>query len=336
MPPLTAMARDSSRMQINLLIGVCAGLVSAMLFASASTGTILGLFVLFFLSPMPVAIAGLGWGWRAAVAAMFAAAVAIAVIGLARSAIFHVLAIGAPTAVMCYLALLNREATADAGPTHTEWYPVGRIVAVAALIAGGLAAAGLLSTASDVDGLREQLRATAERALARPPGMPTPAGTPPAISPEQLSGLVNILVAMFTPALSNMWLAIAMLNMWLAAHVVRKSDRLPRPWPDLSELRMPRAMPIALAVAVAATFLPGFAGFIGAGFTSAIILAYMLVGLAIIHNVSRGHSARSTILAGTYVILFVFYVISGPALAMIGLAEPISPLRRKPAPPGTT
>ena len=334
-------------MKINLLIGLGAGLVSAMLFASASTGTVLGLFVLFFLSPMPVAIAGLGWGWRAAAAAAFAAPIAIAAVGTSRGAIFHVLAIGAPTAILSYLALLNREvATAD-GAVATQWYPTGRIVAVATLIAGILAAIGLLTTASDVDGLREQMRATAERVFVLSsslPEPPAPAGTPagkqtapkPAFTPEQLNGLANVLVGMFTATLANMWMCIAMLNMWLAAIVVRKSDRLSRPWTDLSELRLPPSMAIALAAAVGLTFLPGFAGLIGSGFAAAIIVAYLLVGLAIIHNVTRGHAARPLILAGIYALLFVFFVLTGPALAMVGLAEPFSPLRRNPPPPGTT
>jgi Predicted membrane protein (DUF2232) len=341
------MARDSSTMQINLLIGLGAGLVSAMLFASASTGTVLGLFVLFFLSPMPVAIAGLGWGWRAAAASAFAAAVAIAAVGTPRGAIFHLLAIGAPTAILSYLALLNREVATPDGAVTTEWYPTGRIVAVAALIAGTLAAIGLLATASDVDNLRDQLRATAERVVALSPTLPVPpapAGTPSAppaagsstVTPEQLTGLANLLASMFTATLANMWMCIAMLNMWLAAVVVRKSDRLSRPWTDLSELRLPSAMPIALAVAIGLTFLPGFAGLIGSGFAAAIIVAYLLVGLAIIHNVTRGHQARPIILAGVYALLLVFFVLTGPALAMVGLAEPFSPLRRKSAPPGTT
>ena len=334
-------------MQINLLIGLGAGLVSAMLFASASTGTVLGLFVLFFLSPMPVAISGLGWGWRAAAAAAFAAPIAIATLGTPRGAIFHVLAIGAPTAILSYLALLNREVVTSDGAVASEWYPTGRIVAVAALIAGTLAAIGLLSTASDVDGLREQMRATAERVFVLSSSLPvpqapagTPAGTPPttppSFTPEQLTGLANLLVNMFTATLANMWMCIAMLNMWLAALVVRKSDRLNRPWTDLSQLRLPPAMAIALAAAVGLTFLPGLAGLIGSGFAAAIIVAYLLAGLAIIHNVTRGHAARPMILSGIYVMLLLFFVLTGPALAMVGLAEPFSPLRRKPPPPGTT
>ena len=50
-------------MPFSLLIGLGAGLVSALLFASASTGTLLGLLVLVFLTPLPVAITGLAIVW---------------------------------------------------------------------------------------------------------------------------------------------------------------------------------------------------------------------------------------------------------------------------------
>ncbi|MEQ1613144.1 MAG: DUF2232 domain-containing protein [Hyphomicrobiaceae bacterium] len=321
-------------MQINLIIGLGAGLVSAMLFASASTGTVLGLFVLFFLSPMPIAIAGLGWGWKAAGVAAVAGATAIGIVSAPKGAMFHMLALGAPTAVLSYLALLNREVETEAGTIATQWYPLGRIVAIAALIAGGLATLALLSTATDMDNLRAQLRRTIELMSSRPAGMPMPTGAPASFTPEQVTGLTNIVIGLFTASLASMWLFIAMLNMWLAGRVVRKSDRLVRPWPDLSQLHLPQAMPIALAVALAGTFLPDFAGLIAAGFASSILMAYVFVGLAILHNLTRGHAQRSIILSGTYAVLMVFGMIAGPALALLALAEPFSPLRRKPPPQG--
>jgi hypothetical protein len=324
-------------MQTNLIIGLGAGLLSALLFASASTGTVLGLFVLFFLSPMPVAIAGLGWGWRSAAAAAAGAAIAIGLFAAPRGGMFHLLAIGAPTALLSYLALLNREALTVTGSTSTEWYPLGRIVAIAALIAGGLAAIGLFVTASDVDGLRELLRGTLQRMLSRPAGAPVPAGAPEVITPEQITSLADVLIGLFTASLATTWFAVAMLNMWLAGHVVRKSERLVRPWPDLSELRLPTGLPIALALALAGSFVGGFAGLIASGFASAIMMAYVAVGLAILHNLTRGHPLRSMILAGIYASLLLFAVISAPVVALVGLAEPFSPLRRKPpqGPPST-
>ena len=320
-------------MQANLLIGLGAGLVSAMLFASASTGTVLGLFVLFFLSPMPVAIAGLGWGWKAASVAAIAGAGAIGVISAPKGAMFHLLALGAPTAILSYLALLNREVRSETGAVATEWYPLSRIVAIAAFIAGGLATLALLTTASDMDSLREQLRRTIELMSARPVGGSLPAGAPAGFTPEQVTGLTNIVIGLFTASLASMWLMIAMLNMWLAGRVIKKSDRLVRPWPDLSELHLPQSLPIALALALAGTFLPDFPGLIASGFASGILVAYVFVGLAILHNLTRGHAQRSLILSGTYALLLVFGMVAAPALALLALAEPFSPLRRKP-PPG--
>lgn len=315
-------------MQTNLLIGIGAGLLSALLFASASTGTLLGLFVLFFLSPMPIAIAGLGWGWRAAAIAAVAGAGAIGAITTPRGALLHVLAIGVPTAILSYLALLNRDVRNADGAVATEWYPLGRIVAIAALIAGGLATIALLSTATDMQDLREQLRATVERMTTRPANMPAPAGMPDSATPEQVGRLTDLVIGVFTASLASMWLGIAMLNLWLAARVVRKSDRLVRPWPDLSQLQLPRALPIALALALAGGFLAGFPGLVASGFASALFMAYMFVGLAIVHHLTRGHAQRPMILAGAYALLIVFGMVAAPALALIGLAEPFSPLRR--------
>jgi hypothetical protein len=321
-------------MQANLLIGICAGLVSAVLFASASTGTMLGLFVLFFLSPPPIAIAGLGWGWRAAAVAAVAGAALIAVITSPRGALFHALALGAPTAILSYYCLLHRDVQALTGATHTEWYPIGRVVTLAAFLAGGLAAIGLLTTAPDMDGLNALLRGMLEKMLKPPQSASMPMGAPPALTPEQITGLTSLLSGLFTASLATMWFAIAMLNMWLAAHVVARSARLVRPWPDLSELRLPPSLPIALGAALAGTYLSGFPGLIAAGFASAILLAYVCVGLAIIHSLTRGQALRPMYLTATYAILFLFYLFVGPLLALLGLIEPFTPLRRKPPPQG--
>lgn len=321
-------------MQTNLLIGLGAGVVSAMLFASASTGTALGLFVLLFLSPLPVSVAGLGWGWRAAAIAAVAGAVTVAVVGNARGGLFHLLALGAPTAVLSYLALLNRHVASSAGTAATEWYPTGRIIAVASLIAGGLAALALLTTATDIEALRIELRSTFDKVFVR--NMPLPTGQTAPLSEEQLNGIASFLIATFAPALATMWMAIAMLNLWLAGLVVAKSDRLVRPWPDLCDIRMPPAMPLGFALAIAASFLPGVAGLIAGGFASAMLMAYMLVGLAIIHHITRGYNLRPMLLSGIYAALFLFYLFVGPVIALIGLSEPFSPLRRPPPQPPST
>jgi hypothetical protein len=322
-------------MQTNLLVGLGAGLVSAVLFASASTGTILGLFVLFFLSPLPVAIAGLGWGWRAAAIAAVAGALVIGIIGNTRGVVFHAAAIGLPTVILSHYCLLNREVRPDTGAAVVEWYPLGRILALAGLIAGALAALGLVTTAPDMAALKTLLSTALERMITLPAEVKRPAGMPDKLTPEQLASLTGLMTGIFTVSLATMWLAVATFNLWLAAHVVARSGRLVRPWPDLSQVRLPGWVPIALAATLAGTYAADFPGLIAAGFAGALLFAYVIVGLAIVHNLTRGSSVRPMILSVVYAALVLLGMIAAPLLALLALAEPLSPLRRPP-PSGNT
>lgn len=316
-------------MPFALLIGLGAGVVSALLLASASAGTLLSVLVLFFLTPLPVAIAGLGWGWSSAATAAVTAPVVIAAVVEPRAAFFHFLALGLPTVILSYLALLNR-AVQDGGAEKVEWYPVGRIVAVASIWAGGLAAVSLLTTASDVEGLRTFLRGMFERAfLEQIEGAPAGGQT---LGEAEIAAFTELMVVSFAAAVATMWMALAMLNLWLAALVTRASGLLVRPWPELSAIVLPRQMTLAFAVAIVLTFLPGYPGLIASGFTSAFLFAFLLVGLAILHYVTRGMGARGLILGAVYASLVLLNPFSGLVVAAIGLAEPISPIKRKPPP----
>lgn len=321
-------------MPIALLIGLGAGAVSALLFASASTGTLIGLIVLFFLTPLPVAIAGLGWGWLSAATAAVTAAAVIAGLVAPRAAFFHLVALGLPTVVLSYLVLLNRGTQAD-GMNKVEWYPIGRIVAIAAMWAGILATVALLTTATDMDSLRASLRETFERVFLHQVEPLQPGSE--ALGEPEIAAFTELMVVSFAGAVATMWMAVAMLNLWLAGLVTRASGLLVRPWPDLAALTLPRQMTIAFAAAIALTFLPGYPGLIASAFASALLFAFLLVGLAILHSVTRGMGARGLILTAVYASLLFLNPFSGLAVATIGLAEPISPLKRKPPPsPPTT
>lgn len=317
-------------MPFAILIGLGAGLASALLLASASSGTLLSILVLFFLTPLPVAIAGLGWGWPTAATAAITAPAVIAMVVEPRAALFHLIALGLPTVVLSYLALLNRGAPED-GAGKVEWYPVGRIVAVASLWAGGLAALSLLTTASDVEGLRTFLRSMFERLFLDQLQGTQPGGQ--SLGEPEIAAFTELMVVSFAGAVATMWMAIAMLNLWLAGLVTRASGLLVRPWPQLAAIVLPRQMPIVFAVAIALTFLPGYPGLIASGFASAFLFAFLLVGLAILHYVTRGVASRGLILGAVYASLVFLNPFSGLVVAAIGLAEPISPLKRKPPPP---
>jgi Predicted membrane protein (DUF2232) len=315
-------------------IGVIAGLVSAVLFASASTGTKLGTFVLFFLSPLPIGIAGLGWGWPAAAIASAVASLALG-LGIApRTGLVHIVAIGLPTTISAYYLLLNRLSGTDgSGAPHVEWYPLGRILAGMALFAGVLSAISLVSLGTDIDSLKTAFRPMIERNF-----VTGPAGGPAtALSPARIDELTMLVITIAPISVAAVWFAFANLNLWLAALVTKKSERLIRPWSDLTLITVPRGMGIAFAGAVALSLTGGLFGMLSTSFATAILMAYLLVGLAIIHNVTRGSSIRPGILWAIYVLLFMLFLMVAPIIALLGLAEPLLPWRRRanasPSPP---
>ena len=318
-----------------LLIGLPTGLVSAVLFASASSGTLLGVMILFFLAPMPLAIAGLGWGSTTGLIAGTTGSAIIFVIANPSAAIFYILAIALPMAASAHLLMLSRQVQSSEPDTtiNLEWYPVGRLVAFAALWAAILAAIALLSTATDLETLRQTLREAFDKMLT--PGGAGEALTKTPLTEQDKKRFIDLMIATLPGALATLWLLVALLNLWLAGHAARISGRLMRPWPDLAALTLPPQMPLAFAAAIAATFLGGIPGLIATGAAFSIMTAYVLVGLAIAHWITRPMAARAAILTTVYLSLVLLNPFSGLALAIVGIAEPISPLQRRPQPPPT-
>ncbi len=301
-------------MNTAILIGIGAGFASAVLYASAWTGTALGLFVLFFLSPMPVAIAGLGWGYRAGALAAAVGCIAILLSGGQWSGVIYLIALGAPAAVFSYFALLNRT---DADGT-VEWYPIGRIIMWASLWAGVTAAAGMLTLGTDFASVKATMVEMLDKSLfADGQG---PGGG--AVTPEQKSTFASLMTAFMPWALATTWFTVAMLNVWAAGRVTVQSGKLARPWPDLSSITLPPGMALGFGAAVLGMMAPDMPGLIASCFASALLFAFMLVGLGILHRLSRGYSIRPFILAFVYAGLLFMPPFSNLIVAMIGLAEP--------------
>ena len=132
------------------------------------------------------------------------------------------------------------------------------------------------------------------------------------------------------------WLGTFLLNLYLAGRLTLASGRLLRPWPELSGIHFPRGFGFGLAISLSlAIVLDGFPALLASGFAGAMLLGYLLLGLAILHDVSRGRPARRPMLWGIYVGLFVLNPWAGLLVALLGLLEPVLPFRRsgRDAPP---
>jgi hypothetical protein len=208
------------------------------------------------------------------------------------------------------------------------WFPVASVVAGLALITGvigvvSLAVIGFDAARSQVlfaEGLAEMMRA---------------GGSGAAIDPAQVQATAAAMVALMPYAFSALWLAGTVGALWLGAKVVRQSDRLARPWPDLTEFRLPPQMLGLFALAVAATLLPGTLGFYARPFVGAIGVAYALVGFAIIHHRLSDSPLKVPLLAVFYGLL-VLTALPGLFAMILGVLDPFADLRARsgPRPPG--
>jgi len=296
-----------------VLVGLGAGAAAALLFASVVSGSIAAIF-LFYLAPLPILIAALGWSH---VAGLIAAASATAAVSLVSGHFFlavPVIAFGAWW--LGYLALLARPA-ANGGGDALDWYPVGRLVLWAAVIGTLVVAAAVPNFGTDQESLQAGLRKTYERILNEP-------------------SLVDVLVVAVPPAAAVFSTITNLLNLWLAARVVKISGRLTRPWPDLAALTLPASAAGLLAAAIAGSFLPDLIGILSGAFAASLLMAFAILGLAVMHVITRGMNSRGVVLAGLYATTVVF---TWPILAIsiLGLAETILNIRgrvaRKRGPP---
>ena len=304
-----------------VLIGLGAGAAAALLFASVATGSLLSVF-LFSLSALPILIAALGWShWAALVAAAFAAVGLASVFGSFLLFAF-LLGVGIPAWWLGYLALLARPAdkTAD-----LEWYPVGHLVVWAALVGSFCVIAVIPHYGTDAQSFNAALATAFERVIRLQTRTPAdaPLELPGVSEPKRL---IDFLVIAMPPATAVLATVTHVFNVWLAARIVSVSGRLRRPWPDIPAMTFPVWAPLLLAVTTAASFAPELIG-IAAGIVSAsLLMAYAILGFAVVHSVSRGLTSRPLVIAGTYVIVFAF---GWPIIAMtlLGLIDTMFNIR---------
>jgi uncharacterized protein YybS (DUF2232 family) len=148
--------------------------------------------------------------------------------------------------------------------------------------------------------------------------------------------LIDMLVVAVPPAAAVFSTVTSLVNLWLAARVVKISGRLTRPWPELAALSLPASAAGLLTAAIAGSFLPDLLGILSGAFAASLLMAFAVIGLAVLHTITRGMGSRGVVLAGVYAITLI---LTWPLLAIsiLGLAETLLNIRgrvaRKRGPP---
>jgi hypothetical protein len=279
---------------------------------------------LFYIAPLPIMIAGLGWShWSALVAAVAASAA----LGVAFGGVFFLAFLagaGLPAWWLGYLALLARPS--ENGVTQAlEWYPPGRLVVWAAVLAALIVIVAIPNFGTDAESFRAGLSKSLSR-LMRPETGGTPDAPLPIPGASNTDRILNFLVAAVPPAAAVIATLTSVFNLWLAARIVKFSGRLTRPWPSLPDIEFPKMFSVALAASIALSFLDSLVGIVAGVLSSAILMAYGILGFAVLHSITRDIRGRPFVLGGIYgsVMIFGWPML---ALCLLGITETAFGLR---------
>jgi hypothetical protein len=301
-----------------IAIAFAAGLASALMFASITSGAPISL-LLINLAPLPLMVAGLAWGELGAAVGGIAAMVVIAsLFGLPYCLAFAV-ANALPAWWLGHLVLLARPTAKDSGSASPdqalEWYPVGRILLWIVIFATIITAATLLTMGSDGPTIQNTIR-RGWQDLMESAGLTLNDSTMDALVMIAPIGAEIAAVVMLT------------LNLWLAAKIAVTSGRLQRPWPDLKNTALPTITIAVLAVAVAFCFSGGLLAIVAQIITAGLSMAYAMTGFAVLHTLTLAMKSRALWLGCVYAIVagFAWALL---AIALLGLADAVFGLRQR-------
>lgn len=309
------------------LIAIGAGIVSAIAFVSAIVGAPVANFFLFMIAALPLYVAGIGWSWAAALLATSIGSLLLVALGIKEPAIMFALLLGMPAVVLTFLADQRRDVTEANGTVSTQWISPGFIVIAAAVVAS-LISFCLVMTSQDQTA---KLRTGVEEMIKQAPALTGERE----LSQEQITQIVDISMLVMPGAVSLVAMMGSLFSLWVAGRMVSAAGQLRRPWPDLAALRFPRGTPLILAAAaIGSSSFTGTADIAAIAVFGAFFIAYLLLGLAVVHYITRGKSWRPFALSAIYVALILINMWAAIPIILLGLMDTAFSLR-KPPPAGS-
>ncbi len=293
----------------NNLFALGGGALSGACYLSVLSG-IPDALILAYLAQFPLILAGLGMGVSASVLAAFAAVFLIALIGGLFSAMSFTIFGAAPSILLTKLALLARsrslEGTGDEAPEDDlEWYPpdamimwltgFGVLAFMAALFAASSQSGGLEGE------IREELVLTVSQFLA-------------SYDESLQQAAIDTVAPFFPSALFVFWLVMMVVNAALAQGMLVRWNRNLRPTPDITQLKLPNILPMAIAAAgVIAILAEGTFTYAARNLVVILSVPYFFSGLGVIHALMR--RVADSILP--LVLFYVFLLFLGWPIFMI-------------------
>jgi len=317
----------------DLLMGVAAGLVSAVLFATVIRGSLLGV-LLFYLTPLPIAIVSLGWNHRAGLAASAVGVLAVAFVFRPLTGMLFAASFALPSWWLAYLSLLAREAPAGVavtkpGETARQWYPLGGLAIWSACLAVLLTFGLALALGPEYDAYRAAIEELVQAALkiGFGEGVDELSGIGAnALSVETIATLMaNYFVPGIAAAASTI---LSLLILLAAAKLVSLSGRLSRPLPRVTrEFVLPPATLIGLATSLVLVPFAGWPRFLAMAVAGAVLGLLAMQGLATAHVLIGRVAIRPLVLGVGYAMILIAEPWTMLTLALLGIADMALALR---------
>ncbi|WP_316861255.1 DUF2232 domain-containing protein [uncultured Cohaesibacter sp.] len=304
-----------------LIIGIVAGLCTALLNLSGYAGGMVGLgIILVVISPLPLMIASLGWGSFTGLIAVASAGVTLAVILGPIAGLLFLILNCIPPWWLARLAALSRQ---NDGSETLEWYPTERILGWIVGIAALTSLAMFIPFGFSLEKYQDAIAALMKQIYE------AQQGSLPGAASLTLQDVVTI-VSWLAPTASAITVVYSsVLNLYLAGKITQKSGHLSRPWPDLHQVRVPVTAVFLFTVSLGAFFLlDGLPGIIAQILTSSLGAALLLVGLSVLHFMTRSSPARTFILWTAYLLLFFMQWI-GVLLVILGAGDVLFNIRAR-------
>lgn len=304
------------------LLAVGAGIASGLLYFGASFGTPLGL-LLSNVALLPLFLAGLGIGAIGAGIAALAGAIVVGsqfgFYGGGTYLAFH----GLPVLILCRQALLSRT-TPD---NQVVWYPGGRLLACLAGITATYYLIILAYFSIARDGLITAIQGELKEFIVA-------LGN---IIPAQNAETI-LQAAPIVPSISAAYFMLnVVINGALAQLILARSGRNLRPSIGFSKIALPSNLLYLLAACAVVTFISSALGPIALTLAFILVVAYFLLGLAVVHAYLSQRPNHGMALFSFYVIfilLLILFLPLGLAIVGLGIIEQAIGLRRRFAAPG--
>jgi hypothetical protein len=301
------------------LLGLLAGLTSAVLYISGNMGAAAGAG-LAALAPLPLFMAALGWGLTpgavAALSACIFAAAAMAFAGNLEISLPFVLAFALPSLLLARLAMLRRppgQADAAAPP---EWYPLNRLLLwMVGLAIGGFLAGELVAVLATGKGLHALFEPYIDQMVPEEVRQRLTAAEPGKLDWPTVR---HIFAGVVPSGLGMAWQFIMIANLSAAVAILGRAQKLLRPPLGWNKLVLPRMLAPALLVCLLLAFaLPGASYWTGTA-AMQLFVPYFFLGLTVLHAIPVVGPGRIMLLG-----LFYFLIFQGAGIfvALLGLGE---------------